>query len=92
VLSTKLKVTGINVFSAGDFIGAEGTQSIVYRDGRRGVYKKLVLRDNTLVGAILYGEVRDGAWYFDLMQSRQPLGELRSKLMFGRAFAEVRAA
>jgi nitrite reductase (NADH) large subunit len=92
VLSTRLKVTGIHVFSAGEFNGDGNCEPLVYRDGRRGVYKKLVLRDGILVGAILYGEVRDGAWYFDLMQSRKPLAALRNKLIFGRDFAEAKAA
>ncbi len=92
VISTKLKGTGIHVFSAGDFIGEKGTEPLVFRDPRRAVYKKLVLRDGKLVGAVLYGEVRDGGWYFDLMQSQRPVGALRVKLIFGRSFAEARAA
>jgi nitrite reductase (NADH) large subunit len=92
VLSTRLKVTGVNVFSAGDFIGEAGTERLVFSDPRRGVYKKLVLRDGMLAGAVLYGEVGDGGWYFDLMRSRQSVAALRNKLVFGRGFAEVRAA
>ncbi len=92
VLSTKLKVTGVHVFSAGDFTGEQGTHPLMLRDPRRGIYKKLVLRDDLLVGAVLYGEVQDGGWYFDLMQSRQSIAALRSKLIFGRSFAEARAA
>src|SRR5690606_26647991 len=62
--STKLKVTGIDLFSAGDFMGGDGTQDIVLSDPLSGVYKKLVLRDGKLVGACLYGDTADGSYYF----------------------------
>ena len=89
--ATKLKVTGVDLYSAGDFIGGEGTEDVVYKDLRRGVYKRLVLRGNQLVGAVLYGDVKDGPWYFELMQVKANIGALRSKLVFGRAFCEPKA-
>lgn len=83
VTSTKLKVTGIDVFSAGDFSGAAGTEEIVLQDPGRGIYKRIVLKDDTLVGAVLYGDTRDGAWYFQLLREARNIGHLRDHLMFG---------
>ncbi len=87
-VSTKLKVTGIDLFSAGDFNGSEGDEEIVFRDLRRGVYKKLVVRDGRIAGAVLYGDVADGSWYYELMIEGADVSELRDVLIFGRAFAE----
>ena len=86
--ATKLKVTGVDLYSAGDFIGGEGTEDVVYKDLRRGIYKRLVLRGSLLVGAVLYGDVKDGPWYFELMQTKANIGAMRSKLVFGRSFCE----
>lgn len=83
VLSTKLKVTGIDLFSAGDFLGGEGTEEIVLSDPAGGVYKKLVIKDDQLVGACLYGDTADGAWYFKLLREGRKLGDLRDHIMFG---------
>ncbi|SFZ79310.1 nitrite reductase large subunit NirB [Chitinimonas taiwanensis] len=83
VLSTKLKVTGIDLFSAGDFMGGEGTEEIMLSDPAGGVYKKLVIKDDKLVGACLYGDTADGAWYFKLLRENRPIGELREHIMFG---------
>ncbi|XQR89925.1 NAD(P)/FAD-dependent oxidoreductase [Stutzerimonas urumqiensis] len=83
VTSTKLKVTGIELFSAGDFLGGEGTESITLRDPVAGVYKKLVLRGDRLVGACLYGDTRDGGWYLRQVRERRNLSDLRDRLMFG---------
>ncbi|WP_116138177.1 nitrite reductase large subunit NirB [Trinickia diaoshuihuensis] len=85
VLSTKLKVTGIDLFSAGDFVGGENTEQIVLSDPASGVYKKLVIEDDRLVGACLYGDTADGAWYFKLLREGRKLGELRDRLMFGES-------
>lgn len=90
--STKLKVTGIDLFSAGDFVGGDGTEDLVYRDPRRGAYKRLVLKDNRIVGAVLYGDVADGNWYFELMQQRRDISGIRDRLVFGRAFCEAARA
>jgi nitrite reductase (NADH) large subunit len=82
--STKLKVTGIDLFSAGNFIGGEGTDEIVLNDPSGGVYKKLVLKNDTLVGAVLYGDTADGAWYFKMVKDAQNIREIRDQLMFGQ--------
>jgi nitrite reductase (NADH) large subunit len=82
--STKLKVTGIDLFSAGQFMGGEGYEEIVFQDPGRGAYKKLVLKDNKLAGACLYGDTLDGAWYFELMRDGTDVSDYRDKLLFGR--------
>jgi nitrite reductase (NADH) large subunit len=87
VTSTQLKVTGIDLFSAGDYIGGPGTESLVMRDAKRGVYKRLVIQDNKVCGAVLYGDVKDGPWYLELMAKQRDIGPLRDKLLFGAAFA-----
>ena len=87
VVSTKLKVTGIDLFSAGDFMGAEGTESIVLSDPLKGVYKKLVIRDGTLVGACLYGDTADGGWYFSKVREGADISAIRNRLMFDPANA-----
>lgn len=81
--STKLKVTGIDLFSAGDFMGGAGCEEIVLSDPYAGVYKKLVLRDDKLVGACLYGDTVDGSWYFKLLREGRKVTDIRDKLMFG---------
>lgn len=90
--STKLKVSGIDVFSAGNFSGDGGAEEIVLQDAQRGVYKRLVLRDNRIDGAVLYGDTGDGGWYFQLMKERADISKMRDKLIFGRAFVEQGAA
>ena len=84
-LSTKLKVTGVDLFSAGNFTGGADTEEIVLSDPCNGVYKKLVLKDDKLIGGVLYGDTVDGAWYFKLMRDRQSIAEIRDRLMFGEA-------
>jgi nitrite reductase (NADH) large subunit len=84
VVSTKLKVAGIDVFSAGELAPGEGDEEVVLHDAGGGVYKKLVLRDNRVAGSVLYGDTVDGAWYFELLKDRQDVRELRDQLMFGR--------
>jgi nitrite reductase (NADH) large subunit len=83
--STKLKVTGIDLFSAGDFTGSATTQEIVLSDPADGVYKKLVIQDNRLIGACLYGDTVDGAWYFKLLRDGRDISDIRDKLMFGES-------
>lgn len=87
VTSTKLKVSGIDVFSAGDFSGGDGCEDIVLRDASRGVYKRVIVRDDRIVGAVLYGDTADGGWYFDLLKRQEDVSELRDMLIFGQAFA-----
>ncbi|MDR5768527.1 MULTISPECIES: NAD(P)/FAD-dependent oxidoreductase [unclassified Caballeronia] len=87
--ATKLKVTGVDLYSAGDFIGGEGSEDLVLRDPRRGVYKRVVLQAGRVIGAVLYGDVKDGGWYFDLIQSRADVSHLRGKLLFGKTLCEA---
>lgn len=85
VTSTKLKVTGIDLFSAGEFLGTEGTETITLSDPIGGIYKKLVIRDDVLVGACLYGDTTDGGWYFRQIQEQHNVSQTRDHLMFGEA-------
>jgi nitrite reductase (NADH) large subunit len=87
VTSTKLKVSGIDLFSAGDFSGGDGCEDIVLRDATRGVYKRVIVKDDKLVGAVLYGDTADGNWYFDLLKKQEDVAEFRDALIFGQAFA-----
>ncbi|MGM9483274.1 nitrite reductase large subunit NirB [Roseateles sp. NT4] len=88
-VSTKLKVTGIDLFSAGNFTGGEGTEEIVMSDPFAGVYKKLVIQNDQLVGACLYGDTVDGGWYFKLLREGRKIADIRDKLMFGEAGANI---
>lgn len=85
MVSTKLKVTGIELFSAGDFIGDESTDEIVMQDVSAGIYKKIVLKDNVIQGAVLYGDTVDGAWYFQLMREGTDVSDMRNYLFYGQA-------
>jgi nitrite reductase (NADH) large subunit len=88
VLATNLKVSGVSVFSAGDFIGAAGTEQIVLSDPGLGSYKKLVIANGKLVGAVLFGDTADGLWYLELIRSGASIAAIRDDLVFGRALAE----
>lgn len=92
VNSTNLKVSGVHVFSAGDFLGAAGTDSIVLADSGLGTYRKLVVADGRLVGAVLYGDTADALWYLDLIRTRAAIEPIREALVFGRALVERKAA
>ena len=85
VTSTKLKVTGIDLFSAGDFHGDEDCEEIVLKDANQGIYKKLVLKDDRIQGAVLYGDTVDGSWYFQLMREGTSVADIRDHLLFGQA-------
>src|SRR6202171_5472385 len=87
VVATNLTVSGVAVFSAGDFIGAEGTESIVLNDARAGTYKKLVVSDGRLTGAVLGGGGGDALWYLQLIRGREPIARIRPDMMFGRSLA-----
>jgi len=87
VVATNLKVSGVSVFSAGDFMGADGSEAIVLNDVRHGTYKKLVISDGRLVGAVLVGDVGDALWYFELIRKREPIARIRNRMMFGRSLA-----
>ncbi|MBH03720.1 MAG: assimilatory nitrite reductase large subunit [Xanthomonadales bacterium] len=89
VTATQLKVTGIDMYSAGDFTEDEATQTLTYADIRRGVYKRIVLRAGRIAGVVLYGETRDGPWYFRHMQAATDVSAFRDLLLFGQAFVEA---
>jgi nitrite reductase (NADH) large subunit len=85
--ATKLKVTGVNLFSAGDFAEGPGREEIVLRDAAQNIYKRLVIQDSKLVGVVLYGETQDGAWFFDLLKKSTDISDLRETLIFGQSYA-----
>jgi len=84
VTSTKLKVTGIDLFSAGDFSGGDDTEEIVLHDAVGGVYKKLVIKNDKIIGSVLFGDTADGAWYFQMLRDGKAIHEIRDHLMFGQ--------
>ena len=88
VVATNLKVSGVGVFSAGDFVGADGSEAIVLSDSRRGTYKKLVIADGRLTGAVLIGETSDALWYLDMIRAKQSVAPIRKEMMFGRSLAQ----
>ena len=85
-LSTKLKVTGCDLFSAGDFAEGKGREDIVFRDPARGVYRRLVLEDDIVVGAVMYGDTADGNWFFGLIRDKIDISDMRETLIFGPAY------
>lgn len=85
VVSTNLKVSGVSVFSAGDFMGGEGSESLVLADRKRGTYKKLVIADGRLTGAVLIGDTVDALWYLELIRNREKVAAIRADMIFGRA-------
>jgi nitrite reductase [NAD(P)H] large subunit len=87
VVATNLKVSGVSVFSAGDFMGAEGSEAIVLSDVRGDTYKKLVISEGRLIGAVLVGDTADALWYLELIRNREPIAGIRSDMMFGRSLA-----
>jgi nitrite reductase (NADH) large subunit len=91
LLSTNLKVSGVPVFSMGDFEG-DGAETIVLEDQEAATYRKLVVRDGRLAGAVLVGDTADALWYRDLMSARTLIAPLRDRLVFGRALAEREAS
>ena len=84
VVATNLKVSGVGVFSAGDFLGKEGSEIILLSDVRRGTYKKLVISEGRLTGAVLVGETGDALWYLELIRNRESIASVRADMMFGR--------
>ncbi len=85
-LSTKLKVTGCDLFSAGDFADGEGREDIVFRDPGRGVYRRLVIEGDRVIGAVMYGDTADANWFFGLIRDRTEISEMRDTLIFGPAY------
>ncbi|MDO8606885.1 MAG: nitrite reductase large subunit NirB [Phaeospirillum sp.] len=91
-LSTRLKITGIDVFSVGQLTAVdEGDEELIYRDSAKGIYKKLVLRADKVVGAVMYGDVADGAWYFQMLREKADVAAMRDRMIFGQAYADVSA-
>jgi nitrite reductase (NADH) large subunit len=84
VTSTKLKVTGIDLFSAGNFLGTDTSEEMVFMDAARSIYKKLVIENNKLIGAVLYGDTIDGAWFFQLMRDETDISDIRENMLFGQ--------
>ncbi len=91
-VATKLKVTGCDLFSAGDFAEGEGREDIVFRDPGRGIYKRLVIEAGRLVGAVMYGDTADGNWFFGLIKDGTDIEEMRETLIFGPAYQGGAAA
>jgi nitrite reductase (NADH) large subunit len=86
--ATQLKITGINVYSAGDFIGDEHCEYLHYHDKTQGHYKRLVVRGDRLIGAVLYGDTQDGGWYFNLINDNTPINTIRDSLIFGKIYCD----
>ena len=84
--ATKLKVTGINLFSVGDFQGDQQCENIFFTDPASGIYKKLVIKADKLIGAVLYGDTADGSWYQQLLEKEENISDLRDMLIFGKAY------
>jgi len=84
--ATKLKVTGIKLFSVGDFLGDAGCEHIYFTDPAAGIYKKLVIKANKLVGAVLYGDTADGSWYQELLEQGADITGIRERMIFGRGY------
>lgn len=89
VTATQLKVTGVDMYSAGDFSESADAETLTFSDIRRGVYKRIVLQNNAIAGVVLYGDIRDGPWYFEHMQAGTDVTAWRGRLVFGRAFVEA---
>jgi nitrite reductase (NADH) large subunit len=92
VVATNLKVSGVSVFSAGEFMGSDRSEAIMLSDVRRGTYKKLVIEDGRLIGAVLVGDTTDALWYLELIRQRENIAAVRKDMMFGRPAALLAAA
>lgn len=91
-LATQLKVSGVEVFSAGNLDSDDRCEDLVIRDTKRGIYKRLILKNNQVQGAVLYGDVRDGSWYAELISEQTDISAIRNRLLFGRDFAMKQAS
>jgi nitrite reductase (NADH) large subunit len=92
VVSANLKVSGVSVFSAGEFLGSDRSEAMVLNDIRRGTYKKLVIEDGRLIGAVLVGDTADALWYLEMIRKREKIAGVRKDMMFGRPAATLAAA
>ncbi|HWV19477.1 MAG TPA: nitrite reductase large subunit NirB [Devosia sp.] len=90
--ATQLKVTGVSLYSAGDFAEADDREEIVLRDAAAGVYKRVVLKDNRILGAVLYGDTADGSWFFDLLKRGTDIAPMRDTLIYGQSYGGGGAA
>ncbi|WP_017401500.1 NAD(P)/FAD-dependent oxidoreductase, partial [Acinetobacter schindleri] len=88
---TQLKVSGCDVFSAGDFEPKEDFEDIVLNDEKRQIYKRIIIQKDRVIGAVLFGDTEDGAWYAELIADQTPIATIRNKLLFGRDFALKKA-
>jgi len=89
---TKLKVSGVNLFSVGRIQPVQGDSCIFFKDVGANHYRKLVVNDGLLVGAILYGNVADGSWYFQLIQNQTNVLDMLELLVFGEAYCRPQVA
>jgi nitrite reductase (NADH) large subunit len=92
VVATNLKVSGVGVFSAGEFMGNDRSESIVLSDFKRGTYKKLVVEEGRLAGAVLVGDTADALWYLQTIRNRENIAAIRKDMMFGRPATPLAAA
>ena len=92
MLATNLKVSGVSVFSAGDFSGGPGVHDLVFTDEAAGLYRRLLISDGRLAGAVLFGDTTDALWYLDLIRTGADIRGMRDRLIFGRAIASPRQA
>lgn len=90
-MATQLKVSGVEVFSAGDLSSGDDCEDLVIRDAKKGIYKRLILKNNHVQGAVLYGDARDGSWYAELISEQTDISAIRNRLLFGRDFAMKQA-
>jgi len=89
IVSTKLKVSGIDLFSAGEFLGDDNNEcdeEVVVRDASMGVYKRLIINNNKIKGIVLYGDTSDSAWFLDLLKKQENISDMRPTLLFGQAY------
>jgi nitrite reductase (NADH) large subunit len=84
-LSTRLKISGVDLFSAGDYLGDVTTEDLILLDEKVGIYKKLVIYDNKIIGIVLYGDTADASWYLKLLKEHTDISDLRTKILFGKS-------
>ena len=84
---TQLKVSGCDVFSAGNFEPADDYEDIILNDEKRHIYKRIIIQQDKVIGAVLFGDTEDGAWYAELIADQTPISSIRNKLLFGKDFA-----
>lgn len=91
-VSTKLKVTGIDLFSVGDFADGDDREEIVFHDPGQGMYRRIILQNDTIIGAVMYGETADSNWFFGKLKSGEDISKIRETLIFGPAFQPAEAS